>query len=110
MVFDETQKIIISNEDLINFVISCLKCNNDKIIYISTNFLEIVQLFDNNWSDIIKAQKFELFNNEANQFLKMKVQQLQEGQKMIPGGTNYYDDEDGFDYDDGGYEDAYQYN
>ncbi len=110
MVFDETQKIIISNEDLINFVISCLKCNNDKIIYISTNFLEIVQLFNNNWSDIIKAQKFELFNNEANQFLKMKVQQLQEGQKMIPGGANYYDDEDGFDYDDGGYEDAYQYN
>ena len=110
MVFDKTQKIIISNEDLINFVISCLKCNNDKIIYISTNFLEIVQLFDNNWSDIIKAQKFELFNNEANQFLKMKVQQLQEGQKMIPGGANYYDDEDGFDYDDGGYEDAYQYN
>ena len=110
MAFDKTQKLIKANEDLINFVISCLKCNNEQIIFISTNFLEIVQLFDNKWSDIIKAQKFELFKNEANQFLKMKAQQLQEGRKMIPGGANYYDDEDDFDYDDGGYEDAYQYN
>ena len=110
MAFEKTQKLIIANEDLINFVISCLKCNNEQIIFISTNFLEIVQLFDNKWSDIIKAQKFELFKNEANQFLKMKAQQLQEGRKMIPVGANYYDDEDDFDYDDGGYEDAYQYN
>ena len=110
MAFDKTRELIIANEDLINFVISCLKCNNEQIIFISTNFLEIVQLFDNKWSDIIKAQKFELFKNEANQFLKMKAQQLQEGRKMIPGGANYYDDEDDFDYDDGGYEDAYQYN
>ena len=110
MAFGKTQKLIKANEDLINFVISCLKCNNEQIIFISTNFLEIVQLFNNKWSDIIKAQKFELFKNEANQFLKMKAQQLQEGRKMIPGGANYYDDEDDFDYDDGGYEDAYQYN
>ena len=110
MAFDKTRELIIANEDLINFVISCLKCNNEQIIFISTNFLEIVQLFNNKWSDIIKAQKFELFKNEANQFLKMKVQPLQEGRKMIPGGANYYDDEDDFDYDDGGYEDAYQYN
>ena len=110
MAFDKTRMLISANEDLINFVISCLKCNNEQIIFISTNFLEIVQLFNNKWSDIIKAQKFELFKNEANQFLKMKAQQLQEGRKMIPGGANYYDDEDDFDYDDGGYEDAYQYN
>ena len=110
MAFDKTRELIIANEDLINFVISCLKCNNEQIIFISTNFLEIVQLFNNKWSDIIKAQKFELFKNEANQFLKMKAQQLQEGRKMIQGGANYYDDEDDFDYDDGGYEDAYQYN
>ena len=110
MAFDKTRILITANEDLINFVISCLKCNNEQIIFISTNFLEIVQLFNNKWSDIIKAQKFELFKNEANQFLKMKAQQLQEGRKMIPGGANYYDDEDDFDYDDGGYEDAYQYN
>ena len=110
MAFDKTRELIIANEDLINFVISCLKCNNEQIIFISTNFLEIVQLFNNKWSDIIKAQKFELFKNEANQFLKMKAQQLTEGRKMIPGGANYYDDEDDFDYDDGGYEDAYQYN
>ena len=110
MAFDKTRILITANEDLINFVISCLKCNNEQIIFISTNFLEIVQLYNNKWSDIIKAQKFELFKNEANQFLKMKAQQLQEGRKMIPGGANYYDDEDDFDYDDGGYEDAYQYN
>ena len=110
MAFDKTRILITANEDLINFVISCLKCNNEQIIFISTNFLEIVQLFNNKWSDIIKAQKFELFKNEANQFLKMKAQQPQEGRKMIPGGANYYDDEDDFDYDDGGYEDAYQYN
>ena len=110
MAFDKTRELIIANEDLINFVISCLKCNNEQIIFISTNFLEIVQLFNNKWSDIIKAQKFELFKNEANQFLKMKAQQPQEGRKMIPEGANYYDDEDDFDYDDGGYEDAYQYN
>ena len=110
MAFDKTRMLISANEDLINFVISCLKCNNEQIIFISTNFLEIVQLFNNKWSDIIKAQKFELFKNEANQFLKMKAQPLQEGRKMIPGGANYYDDEDDFDYDDGGYEDAYQYN
>ena len=102
MAFDKTRELIIANEDLINFVISCLKCNNEQIIFISTNFLEIVQLFNNKWSDIIKAQKFELFKNEANQFLKMKAQPLQEGRKMIPGGANYYDDEDDFDYDDGG--------
>ena len=33
-----------------------------------------------------------------------------ENKKIIPGRANYYYDEDDFDYDDGGYEDAYQYN
>lgn len=108
MAFDKTQKQIIANEDLINFVISCLKCNNENIIYISTNFLEIVQLFDSKWGDVIKAQKFELFKNDANQFIKMKVQQIQEGRKVPQGvASNYYDDEEEFedyDYNDDGYQ------
>ena len=114
LAFDQTEKLIISNEDLINSVISCLKCNNQQIIFISTNFLEIVQLFDKKWSNTIKSQKFELINTEENQFLKMEAQRLRESRKIIGNGGNYYEDDDEDEMGDyeGNFEDdeGYPYN
>lgn len=49
-------------DPLIKLVLKCLKSDNNKIIYVSINFLEVVQLFEPKWSEKIKSKKFEISN------------------------------------------------
>ena len=56
------------------------------------------------------AIMFTIITENENIFDILSRTLRDENKKIIPGGANYYDDEDDFDYDDGGYEDAYQYN
>jgi hypothetical protein len=61
--WEETRKIILAMENLIKLILQCLKCDNNKIIFVSLNFLEIVQLYDPKWSESIKNKKFKINNN-----------------------------------------------
>ena len=49
-------------DDMIKLVLKCLKCENNRIIFVSLNFLDIVQLFEPKWSEKIKRKKFNIFN------------------------------------------------
>lgn len=60
--WEETRKIILSMDDMIKLVLKCLKCENNRIIFVSLNFLEIVQLFEPKWSEKIKRKKFNIYN------------------------------------------------
>ena len=56
------------------------------------------------------AIMFTIITENENIFDILSRTLRDENKKIIPGRANYYYDEDDFDYDDGGYEDAYQYN
>jgi len=60
----DTRELIVKNEELIKIVLNCLKCPNEQINFISMRFLEIVQIFEKQWSEKIKKEKFRLYNNE----------------------------------------------
>lgn len=60
--WEETRKVILSMDDMIKLVLKCLKCENNRIIFVSLNFLEIVQLFEPKWGEKIKRKKFNIFN------------------------------------------------
>lgn len=64
--WEETRKIILSMDDMIRLVLKCLKCENNRIIFVSLNFLEIVQLFEPKWSEKIKRKKFNIYNKVKN--------------------------------------------
>ena len=66
----DTRELIIKNEELIKLVLNCLKCPNEQINFISMRFLEIVQIFEKQWSEKIKKEKFRLYNNELINKLK----------------------------------------
>jgi hypothetical protein len=70
MPWEETRKIILEMDDLIRLVLKCLKSDNSKIIFVSLNFLEIVQLYDNKWSEDIKRKKFKI-NNKVKFIFKI---------------------------------------
>ena len=53
----ETRELIIKNEELIKLVLNCLKCPNEQINFISMRFLEIVQIFEKQWSEKIKKER-----------------------------------------------------
>ena len=99
----DTREIIIKNEDLIKLVLNCLKCPNEQINFISMRFLEIVQIFEKQWSEKIKKEKFRLYNNE----LINKIKDVQSKYQMMSdyieqGGL--VDDGDEFiggEFDDG---------
>jgi hypothetical protein len=62
MQWEDTGKIILSMDELIYTVLKCLKSENEKIIFVSLNFLEVVLLYDNKWSEKIKRKKFKINN------------------------------------------------
>ena len=66
----DTRELIVKNEELIQLVLNCLKCPNEQINFISMRFLEIVQIFEKQWSEKIKKEKFRLYNNELINKLK----------------------------------------
>lgn len=90
----ETKALIVKNEDLIELVLGCLRCENEQINFISMRFLEIVQLYDSKWSEKIKKEKFRLYNND----LINKIKDVQKGIKiMMEQGGMLEDDELGYD-------------
>lgn len=74
--WEETRKIILSMDDMIRLVLKCLKCENNRIIFVSLNFLEIVQLFEPKWSEKIKRKKFTIYN-------KVKIKRINFFQKSF---------------------------
>jgi hypothetical protein len=60
--WEETRKVILSMEELIKLVLKCLKCENNRIIFVSLNFLEVVQLYEPKWAEHIKKEKFKIYN------------------------------------------------
>ena len=66
----DTRELIVKNEELIQLVLNCLKCPNEQINFISMRFLEIVQIFEKQWSEKIKKEKFRLYNNDLINKLK----------------------------------------
>lgn len=68
--WEETRKLILAMDDLIKLVLKCLKSDNSKIIFVSLNFLEIVQLYDPKWAESIKRKKFKINNREFLKFIK----------------------------------------
>jgi hypothetical protein len=99
----ETRKLIIENIELIHLVLSCLKCENSEITFVSLRFLEIVQLYDNKWSETIKRKKFKIYNSKIINSIKMIQNQLSKmGSLGFGEKGEYYDEEDGeMDLDDG---------
>jgi len=90
----ETREIIIKNEDLIKLVLNCLKCQNEQINFISMRFLEIIQIFDEKWSEKIKKEKFRLYNNELINKIKEVQNKLQLMNDYIEQGGLLEDGDD----------------
>ena len=101
MAYDSTQQKIVKNSNFIQKVIDCLRCPCQQIKFITTRFLELVQLYDAKWDEAIKARKFESYNAEIIQ--KMRAcQQIYSNMEMMQADYDDDDDDiaDGFDYDD----------
>lgn len=97
--WEETKKLILADDEIIQLVLSCMKCENEQITFVSMRFLEIVQLYDQKWHEKIKKEKFKLYNGgtievikEMNNKIKAMSNYLEQG--MFPG--DYM-----FNYDDG---------
>jgi len=114
----DTRALIIKNEDLIKFVLNCLKLPNEQINFISMRFLEIVQIYESKWSEKIKKEKFRLYNNDLinkikdvqNKFQLMS-DYLEQGGFFDDGGDEYMGGEDDGDIymDEKGYLSKYPY-
>ena len=114
----DTRALIIKNEDLIKFVLNCLKLPNEQINFISMRFLEIVQIYETKWSEKIKKEKFRLYNNDLinkikdvqNKFQLMS-DYLEQGGFFDDGGDEYMGGEDDGDIymDEKGYLSKYPY-
>ena len=76
MQWEDTAKIILSMDELIYAVLKCLKCENEKIIFVTLNFLEVVLLCDNKWSEKIKRKKFKINSKVRFVYLLLGVHRI----------------------------------
>jgi hypothetical protein len=107
----DTRELIVKNEELIKIVLNCLKCPNEQINFISMRFLEIVQIFEKQWSEKIKKEKFRLYNNELINKIKDIQNKYQIMSDYIEHG-GFVDDGDEFvggELDDDAYMDEKGY-
>ena len=107
----DTRELIIKNEELIKIVLNCLKCPNEQINFISMRFLEIVQIFEKQWSEKIKKEKFRLYNNDLINKIKDIQNKYQLMSDYIEHG-GFIDDGDEFiggELDDDAYMDEKGY-
>ena len=107
----DTRELIIKNEELIKIVLNCLKCPNEQINFISMRFLEIIQIFEKQWSEKIKKEKFRLYNNELINKIKDIQNKYQLMSDYIEHG-GFIDDGDEFmggELDDDAYMDEKGY-
>ena len=82
--WEDTKKIILKDEDLIQTILSCLKSENEQIIFVAMRFLEIIQLYEVKWSEKIKKEKFKLYNNE-------KITAMKSMQENINAMKTYFE-------------------
>ena len=107
----DTRELIVKNEELIKIFLNCLKCPNEQINFISMRFLEIVQIFEKQWSEKIKKEKFRLYNNELINKIKDIQNKYQIMSDYIEHG-GFVDDGDEFvggELDDDAYMDEKGY-
>ena len=107
----DTRELIVKNEELIKIVLNCLKCPNEQINFISMRFLEIVQIFEKQWSEKIKKEKFRLYNNELINKIK-DIQNKYQIMRYYIGHGGFVDDGDEFvggELDDDAYMDEKGY-
>lgn len=76
MPWEDSRKEILLMPELIRLILSCLKCDNTQIIYVSLNFLEIAQLYEPKLSEMIKRKKFKIYNKDFMNYLKLIQKKL----------------------------------
>ena len=64
LAFEDTRKKILSMEKLLSAVLKLLKSTNNRVVFISMQFLEIVQLFEPSHSEKVKKKKFKIYNKQ----------------------------------------------
>ena len=98
MPWEDTKKIILQEDDLIQMIIKCAKSDNEQITFVCLRFLEIVQIYDKKWGDIIKRTKFKLFKNDIMNKVKAVRNQIKAmNMGMMDQQGNYYDNDDDLD-------------
>jgi len=76
--WEDTRKKILGNEKLLNTVLKLLKSNNSRVVFIVMNVLEIVQLFEPEYSEKVKKKKFKVYNKEFLKMVDMKGGEYEE--------------------------------
>jgi hypothetical protein len=98
MPWEDTKKIILQEDDLIQMIIKCAKSDNEQITFVCLRFLEIVQIYDKKWGEIIKRTKFKLFKNDIMNKVKNVRNQIKAmNMGMMDQQGNYYDNDDDLD-------------
>lgn len=97
--WEETKKLILADDEIIQLVLSCMKCENEQITFVSMRFLEIVQLYDQKWHEKIKKEKFKLYNGERMELIKEMSNKIKAMSNYIEQGM--YSGDYMFNYDDG---------
>ena len=94
MPWEDTKKIILQEDDLIQMIIKCAKSDNEQITFVCLRFLEIVQIYDKKWGDIIKRTKFKLFKNDIMNKVKAVRNQIKAmNLGMMDQQANSYDED-----------------
>lgn len=64
VLWEETRRKILSMEKLINLAFKCMKMTNNRISFITMNFLEVIQIYDSSYNDKVKKRKFKVINKD----------------------------------------------
>ena len=94
MPWEDTKKIILNEVELIQLILNCAKSDNEEITFVCLRFLEIVQIYDKKWGEIIKRTKFKLFKNDIMNKVKAVRNQIKAmNLGMMDQQANYYDED-----------------
>ena len=83
---EETRKKILGMDKLIKLATKFTKYNNNRIVFITLNFLDVVQLFEPKYHEKVIKLKFKILNKEFIEHVESLESQA-EGNEM-----EYYDD------------------
>jgi hypothetical protein len=72
ILWDETRKRILTMDKLINLIIKCSKIMNNRVSFITNNFLEVLQLLDQTYSEKVKKKKFKMLNKDFIRYVESK--------------------------------------
>ena len=69
LIWEDTRKKILSMTKLMNLVMRCLKIPNSRILFITINFIDLVQLYNPTYNEEFKKIKFKLLNKDLAKYL-----------------------------------------